>query len=189
MAGPAAHLRRGRRPCRPHRRSAGGGGRRSGNTPGDAVDQRPRGDGGLPGGLAGRRGDRAPERPAHADDLRYQLEDAEVSHGLVHPLLEPLAEASGLPPTAVWVVGDELDRAVAAAEPLPGHAPRPDAALDPPLHVRDDRQAQGLPPLPAGLAGFQRQPGPRPVAHVRRPSARRVPVLPRGRARYRARPP
>ena len=51
------------------------------------------------------------------DDLRYQLDDAEVSHGLVHPLLEPLAEASGLTDRQVWVVGDELDRAVAALGP------------------------------------------------------------------------
>jgi acyl-CoA synthetase (AMP-forming)/AMP-acid ligase II len=61
-------------------------------------------------------------------DLRYQLDDAEVSHGLVHPLLVSLAEASGLTDRQVWVVGDGFDRAVGATEPLPGNAPRPDDA-------------------------------------------------------------
>jgi acyl-CoA synthetase (AMP-forming)/AMP-acid ligase II len=60
------------------------------------------------------------------DDLRYQLDDAGVTHGLVHPLLSPLAEGSGLADRQVWHVGDDLDDRLARVEPRSWNAPRPD---------------------------------------------------------------
>lgn len=67
-------------------------------------------------------------------DLRYQLDDAGVTHGLIHPSLMALADSSGLSDRQTWSIGDELDHAVAAADPRPWTAPRADAA-EPWIHL------------------------------------------------------
>ena len=58
-------------------------------------------------------------------ELRYQIEDAGVTHALIDPVLGDLAVASGLAEHRTWIVGDELDAAVAAAERRPWDADRP----------------------------------------------------------------
>jgi len=69
-----------------------------------------------------------------APELRFQLDDAGVTHAIVHPAFAELAEASGLGGARTWLVGDELDGAVADASPRPWDAPRP-SATDPCLHL------------------------------------------------------
>ena len=60
-----------------------------------------------------------------AAELRFQIDDAGVTHALVHPDLAPLAEASGLGSTTAWTIGPELERAISGAEPRSWNAPRP----------------------------------------------------------------
>jgi len=61
----------------------------------------------------------------NAAEIRFQVEDAGVTHGIVHPALAALVSDSGLGDRQVWAIGTELDAAVAAADPLPVDAPRP----------------------------------------------------------------
>ncbi len=58
-------------------------------------------------------------------ELAFQIDDAGVTHALIHPSLSELAAASGLGDRRTWTIGAELDAAVAAAEPRPWNAPRP----------------------------------------------------------------
>jgi acyl-CoA synthetase (AMP-forming)/AMP-acid ligase II len=60
-----------------------------------------------------------------ANDLRFQTDDAGVTHALVHPALSELAGACGLGDVHTWMVGAELDSAVANAAARPWDAPRP----------------------------------------------------------------
>jgi acyl-CoA synthetase (AMP-forming)/AMP-acid ligase II len=60
-----------------------------------------------------------------AAELRFQLDDAGVTHAVVHPAFTELAEASGLGATKVWMLDDDLEMALTAAEPRPWNAPRP----------------------------------------------------------------
>ena len=61
-----------------------------------------------------------------AADLAFQIDDAGVTHALVHPALADLASASGLADVRTWSVGDDVGAALARAEPRPWNAPRPD---------------------------------------------------------------
>ncbi len=60
-----------------------------------------------------------------APELRYQIDDAGVTHALIHPGLSDLASAAGLGGARTWTVGDELTAALATADPRPWNAPRP----------------------------------------------------------------
>jgi len=60
-----------------------------------------------------------------AAELRFQIDDAGVTHALVHPDLAPLGEASGLGSTTAWTIGPDLERAISGAEPRSWNAPRP----------------------------------------------------------------
>jgi acyl-CoA synthetase (AMP-forming)/AMP-acid ligase II len=57
-------------------------------------------------------------------EIRFQIEDAGAAYAMVHPLLEPLARASGLLGLAHWMIGEELetrlDSARSAEVPRPG---------------------------------------------------------------------
>lgn len=60
-------------------------------------------------------------------ELRFQLDDAGVSHALVAPALEEPAAASGLLERTHWTVGAGVDGAIAGADRLPDDVPRPSA--------------------------------------------------------------
>ena len=57
------------------------------------------------------------------DELRFQIEDAGVTHALVHPSLAGLAEDSGVAARHAWFLGSALDAVLAAADPRPPSAP------------------------------------------------------------------
>ncbi len=50
-----------------------------------------------------------------ADDVTFQLEDAGVTHAVVHPSLLDLAETSGLLTRTHWIIGAELTAELAAS--------------------------------------------------------------------------
>jgi acyl-CoA synthetase (AMP-forming)/AMP-acid ligase II len=56
-------------------------------------------------------------------EIRFQIEDADVEHAVVHPSLESLARSSGLLERAHWIIGEELDGRLETANALP--PPRP----------------------------------------------------------------
>lgn len=60
-----------------------------------------------------------------ADEIRFQVEDAGARHAVVHPLLEPLARASGLLDLTHWTFGADTDDALRDAPER--DLPRPDA--------------------------------------------------------------
>ena len=51
------------------------------------------------------------------DEIRYQIDDADVEHALVHPALEALASSSGLLDRRTWSVGREFDDELEGAAP------------------------------------------------------------------------
>ncbi len=59
------------------------------------------------------------------EELRFQLDDAGVTHALVHPALQSSADASGLTDRTVWWIGPDLDAALDAAPDGRAAAPRP----------------------------------------------------------------
>ena len=94
-----------------------------------------------------------------AAELRFQIDDAGVTHALVHPDLAPLGEASGSGRTTAWTIGTDLDarHRRCRATLVERAAPTVRRSVHPPLHVGDDRDAQGLPAL-AARAGWLRTP-------------------------------
>ncbi len=62
-----------------------------------------------------------------ADDLRFQVNDAEVTHAVVHPRLDSLAAASGLGARRCWLLDADLDRRLSAQPPTAVPRPGPDA--------------------------------------------------------------
>ncbi len=64
------------------------------------------------------------------EELAFQLDDSNTSHGIAHPLLESLARASGLADRTTWTIGAQLDEALSAADPLSELArPKPDVPV------------------------------------------------------------
>jgi fatty-acyl-CoA synthase len=61
-------------------------------------------------------------------EIAFQVEDAGAGHAVLHPALEGLAAASGLPDRVHWVIGADLDARIAAADPV-GSRPRSDAPV------------------------------------------------------------
>lgn len=67
-------------------------------------------------------------------EVRYQLDDAGVTHALVDPLLEEPARGADVLSRDHWVVGEQFDDAVAAHDPMPPTAERP-SPHDPWIHL------------------------------------------------------
>ena len=59
------------------------------------------------------------------DEVRFQLDDAGVTHAVVMPELEALAQASGMLSRTAWVIGDDLDGALAGVDGSPPDVERP----------------------------------------------------------------
>lgn len=67
-------------------------------------------------------------------EVRFQLDDAGVTHALVDPLLEAAARDADLLSRDHWFVGDQIDAAVASRDPMPSTAERP-SPHDPWVHL------------------------------------------------------
>jgi acyl-CoA synthetase (AMP-forming)/AMP-acid ligase II len=121
------------------------------------------------------------------DEHRFQIEDAGVTHALIHPSLAGLADDSGLAARHAWFLGSALDAVVAAADPRPPSAPRPpdDGAL---LHLCTSgttRQPKGcLLSQRAWLASDAKWPT--PWASARTTACSPCPIRARRRLRSRA---
>lgn len=68
------------------------------------------------------------------NEVRYQLDDADVTHALVDPLLEEPAREADVLARDHWFIGPEIDASVVASEPVPSGFDRP-SPQDPWIHL------------------------------------------------------